>query len=255
VHKLCDMVELFRWLTTLLMPKRFPPTPLPCPSKSMAAVVMKSHGGPGAMEFCEEVPAPTPPPKARYVTVDILAAGVNPVDFKLRVGPIASFLLPKPKILGSDFAGIVAAVPHNSRFHVGQRVFGMLPLLGSRFGAYASRCCIQEENLCVAPAGVPLRELAVVPLVACTILQSIRPFVRRCGDTGTVGKKCLIQGASGGVGTFAVQYCANVLGMHVVASCSTQHHSLMFQLGASEVIDYRTEDFTQSQKVRRRVSP
>ena len=186
---------------------------------------MSLHGGPEVLEYKTSVPCPFPS-NSKQVTVDIAVAGLNPVDFKMRIGPIADFLYPKPKIIGSDFAGVIINTPPGSKFVVGQRVFGMLPLLGTPFGSYCSRCCIDESILCPAPQNVSLRDLGSIPLVACTIIQAMRPVISSYNGL-TEGKKCFIQAGSGGLGTFAIQYCANVLKMHVATSCSPRNFDLL----------------------------
>jgi NADPH:quinone reductase-like Zn-dependent oxidoreductase len=171
----------------------------------------------------------------------IVAAGINPVDFKLRKGPFRDFVLPKPKVLGSYFAGIIVSVPEDSKFEVGQRVFGMLPILGCPFGSYASRCCVDENALAVAPKNVKLCHLAVMPLIACTVINGMKPVVE--AYYGNVeGKKIFIPGGSGGVGSFAVQYCSNVLGMKVTTNCSAKNISLVQELGAEYAFDYHEKE-------------
>jgi len=122
----------------------------------------------------------------------------------MRKGPIWDTIYPKPKIIGSDFAGIVKSAPSSSKFKIGDRVFGMLPLLGSQYGAYAEYVCIDEKLLAKAPENVDLEALAVIPLVACTVVQALKPVVKCYGDA-IKGKKILIQAGSGGVGSLAIQ--------------------------------------------------
>lgn len=138
-------------------------------------------------------------------------------------------------------AGRVIEVPEGSSFHVGQKVFAMLPLLGSTFGAYAQYCCVDESLVAAAPDNIPLVDCATLPLVACTILQGLRPVRADYGDANLKGKKCYVAAGSGGVGTFAVQFCAKVLGMEVATSCSPRNMQLMQSLGASVVLDYHSQ--------------
>lgn len=208
-------------------------------SSPMHAVFIEQHGSPEVMKY-SLFPSPMPPPGSRQVLVEIVGAGVNPVDFKLRKGPIASFLYPKPKVLGSDMAGVVISAPEGSAFQPGQRVYAMLPFLGHSYGSYAEKCCVEEDILVPAPNNHPLLDLASIPLVATTVIQALRPVKAAYGDK-IRGKKCFIPAGSGGLGSFAIQYCANVLGMHVTTSCSTKNFDLVKSLGAAEVIDYKTE--------------
>lgn len=252
---------VFRSIAGSVASSRFPPTPEmdPNPANVMRACIINHHGDPSVLEYTTTYPIPTSAHSASshrfakddFVTVNIMAAGLNPVDFKMRKGPIANFIYPKPKIIGSDFAGVVESVPSTSTFKVGQRVFGMLPLLGSRYGTYAEKCCISESILAEAPEGISFTDLSTVPLVACTVVQAFRPVIfayttssnlsTRPTSSFTRGKKCFIQAGSGGLGIYAIQYCANILGMHVVTSCSPRNFDLLKSLGACEVIDYHTE--------------
>lgn len=223
----------------LFAPTRFPLAPIPDESRKMKAVFINRHGSADVMQY-SDFPSPTPPPGSRQVLVDIVGAGLNPVDFKLRKGPIANFLYPKPKVIGSDMAGVVIEAPENSSFHPGQRVYAMLPFLGHMYGSYAERCCVEEDILVAAPSNHSLLELASIPLVATTIIQAMRPVKAAYGDS-IKEKKCFIPAGSGGLGSFAIQYCANVLGMHVTTSCSSKNIELVKSLGAREVVDYNTE--------------
>lgn len=212
------------------------------PHCTMKAVVMRVHGDSSVLQFDEHCACPRPSDGSRQqLLIDVVAAGVNPVDIKMRTGPISGIVYPKPKIVGSDVSGIVSRAPPNSSFAVGDRVFAMLPLLGTTFGGYAERCCVSEEFVARAPDNVPLVELAAIPLVACTVLQALRPVIASYGGEQHLrGRKCFIQGGSGGLGHIAVQYCAHVLGMHVSTTCSPAHFGLLRSYGASEVIDYHT---------------
>lgn len=226
-------------LASVLSPGRFPPAPLQDTERTMRAVVIHRHGGPENLVL-EDFPAPIPNPRARHVLVEVSHAGLNPVDFKMRKYNISDLAYPKPKIIGSDISGRVLSAPTDSPFAVGDRVFGMLPLLGTQYGGYATQCCIDENYLCHAPDNVSLKDLSSIPLVACTIVGALRPVIEAFNGQ-TAGRKCFIQAGSGGVGTFAVQYCANVLGMLVATTCSPRNADLLLSLGASEVIDYHTE--------------
>lgn len=229
-----------RSILQLISPTRFPTSPTMSKDITMNAVVMKNHGDPSVLEECQDFPAPSPSPSTRQVLCKVIGAGCNPVDFKMRKGPILNIIYPKPKIIGSDFSGYVIQSPSNSKFKEGQQVFGMLPLLGSNYGSYANKVCIDESILALAPDNVDLESLAVIPLVACTIVQAMRPIVK-CYGCEIKGKKILIQAGSGGVGSLAIQYCANVLGMYVATTASPKNFDLLRSLGATELIDYHNE--------------
>jgi len=235
---------MFRWVGSYFAPTRFPPPPIQDESHLMKAVILREHGGPEVMEYID-FPTPKPPQGSKDIVVDIVAAGINPVDCKLRQGPAANFLYPKPKIVGGDMAGIVSFAPEGSAFKKGQRVFAMLPLLCSTFGSYAEKCCVAEDILCLAPSNYSLVDLATIPLVATTVIQAMRPVKEAFPGDILKSKKIFIPNGSGGVGTFAIQYCANELGMQVTTSCSSKNMALCKSLGAQEVIDYKTTDFAE----------
>jgi len=208
----------------------------------MKAIVYHKYGSPDVLEF-EEIQKPTP--KEDEVLVKIHTASANPLDWHiLRADPFLvrlklGFLKPKNKILGADIAGRVEAVGRNVKeFQPGDEVFG--DILESRGGAFAEYVSVPERVLVLKPANMTFEEAAAVPLAAITALFGIR-------DQGQIqpGQKVLINGASGGVGTFAVQI-AKSLGAEVTAVCSTRNVDLVRSLGADHVIDYTQEDFTQN---------
>jgi NADPH:quinone reductase-like Zn-dependent oxidoreductase len=116
----------------------------------------------------------------------------------------------------------------------------MLPILGTGFGAYASRCCIDEKMLSPAPDNVKLCDLAALPLVACTVITAMRAVVNAF-DGDVKGKKCFISCGSGGVGTFAIQYFYLGVGSYVATNCIGTNFQFVRELGASHVFDYKTK--------------
>jgi NADPH:quinone reductase-like Zn-dependent oxidoreductase len=152
---------------------------------------------------------------------------------------MSGLLKPKHKILGADVAGRVEAVGKNvTQFQPGDQVFGDLSDCG--FGAFAEYVAVPEHALVLKPSNITFEQAATVPVSAVTALMGLR-------DHGHIqpGQKVLINGASGGVGTFAVQI-AKALGAQVTAVCSTSKVALMRSIGADHVIDYKREDFTQN---------
>jgi NADPH:quinone reductase-like Zn-dependent oxidoreductase len=146
---------------------------------------------------------------------------------------------PKNKILGEDIAGVVEAVGAGARlFKPGDEVFGDIASCGS--GGFAEYVSVSERALALKPSNLSFEEASAVPMAAVTALQGLR-------DCGRIkpGRKVLINGASGGVGTFAVQI-AKAFGAEVTAVCSTGKMDLARSLGADHVIDYTKEDFTRS---------
>ncbi len=174
------------------------------------------------------------------VLVKICAAAINPLDrFFMRGAPlirlIPGFRKPKDVRMGVDLAGRVEAVGTNvSQFKPGDEVYGACR------GAYAEYVCAKEEALALKPGNLSFEEAAAVPVAAITALQGLRDKGRIQG-----GQKVLVDGASGGVGTFAVQI-AKSFGGEVTAVCSTRNLETARSLGADQVIDYTREDFTKS---------
>ena len=145
------------------------------------------------------------------------------------------FTKPKHPILGGDFAGRIEAVGRNvTRFHVGDAVFGS----SARFGAFAEYVAVPERALVSMPANLTFEQAAAVPTAAVTALQGLREHGRI-----EAGQEVLINGASGGVGSFAVQI-AKALGAEVTGVCSTSKLDMVRSLGADHVIDYSVEDVT-----------
>ena len=183
-----------------------------------------------------------PAPKDDEVLMNIHAASVNPVDLHLMRGKpffvrlmAGALLKPKDTRVGFDVAGQVEAVGRNvTQFKPGEEVFG-----GCR-GAFAEYGCAVEDKLALKPANISFENAAAVPVAALTALQGLR-------DKGRIqrGRKVLVYGASGGVGTFAVQI-AKSFGAEVTAVCSTRNVKTARSIGADHVIDYTREDFTQS---------
>ncbi len=208
-------------------------------SELMKAIVYRCYGSPDVLAF-EDVEKPTPADDE--VLVKVVAASVNPLDWHyMRGAPYIMRLgtgLGAPKItsLGVDFAGTVEAVGRNvKRFKPGDEVFG------GASGAFAEYVTVHEDRaLALKPANMTFEQSASVPIAGITALQALR-------DIGKIapGKKVLINGASGGVGTFAVQL-AKSFGAEVTGVCSTRNVEMVRSIGADHVIDYTREDYTRS---------
>ncbi|MFG1642410.1 NAD(P)-dependent alcohol dehydrogenase [Amycolatopsis sp. NPDC049252] len=203
----------------------------------MKALVLHAYGPPDSLVFAD---VPDPVPAAGEVLVRVLATSVNPYDWHyLRGEPRVARLMPggprRPHaaILGCDVAGRVEAVGEDvSEFRPGDDVYALLP-----HGAYAEYVCVPENLLAPKPANLSHVQAAAMPMAAVTALVALRGVER--------GQKVLVNGASGGVGTFAVQL-AKALGAQVDAVCGTANVELARSLGATEVTDYREDDFTRS---------
>lgn len=205
---------------------------------AMKAIMQRCYGPPESLRL-EDVEKPTP--KDNEILVKVHAASVNPLDWHyLRGRPYimraeAGIGTPKVARLGVDFAGTVEAIGKNvTRFKPGDEIFG--PKRGA-FGEYVS--VPDDRALVLKPANLTFEQAAAVPVAAVTALQALR-------DQGQVkaGQKVLINGASGGVGTFAVQI-AKSLGAEVTGVCSTKNLPMVQALGADHIIDYKVEDYTQ----------
>ena len=208
----------------------------------MQAMVYHNYGSPDVLKL-EEVQKPVP--QADQVLVKVVAASADAGNWHLlRADPflirfMSGLLKPKYKILGAAVAGRVEAVGRNvTQFQPGDAVFGDLSECG--FGAFAEYVCASENALVLKPNKLTFEQAATVPVSAVTALQGLR-------NQGKIqaGQQVLINGASGGVGTFAVQI-AKAFGAEVTAVCSTGKMELMRSLGADHVIDYTQDDFTQN---------
>jgi NADPH:quinone reductase-like Zn-dependent oxidoreductase len=207
----------------------------------MQAIAHTHYGPPDLLELKEiEKPAP----QESQVLVKVHAASINAGDYRvMRADPFFIRLVagglrrPKDPRFGSDVAGRVEAVGDNVRqFRPGDEVFGCAA------GSLAEYVLAKETYLAMKPANQTFEEAAAVPVAALTALQGLR-------DAGQIqsGQKVLIQGASGGVGVFAVQL-AKVFGAEVTAVCSTRNLDVARSLGADHVVDYTKEDFTRGQE-------
>ncbi|MEP6809301.1 MAG: NAD(P)-dependent alcohol dehydrogenase [Chthoniobacterales bacterium] len=212
-------------------------TPSPDIGPTMKAMVYHEFGSPDVLRL-EEVAKPAP--TDTQLLIKVRGASVNPLDWHYLEGTpylarLLAFGLLKPKVgrLGVDFAGTVEAV--------GKSVTGFKPgddVYGNRFGAFAEYVCASEKSVALKPANLTFEEAAALPVAGLTALQALR-------EHGNIqsGQKVLINGASGGVGTFAIQL-AKVFGAEVTAVCSGKNADMVRSLGADHVIDYTKDDFT-----------
>jgi NADPH:quinone reductase-like Zn-dependent oxidoreductase len=217
-----------------------PPAPaLSSEAETMKANVYRCYGSPDVVKF-EDIEKPAP--ADNEVLVKVVAASVNPLDWHFVRGTpyllrlMAGFGVPNVTRLGVDFAGTVEAVGSNvTRFKPGDDVFG------GRTGAFAEYVVVAEDGaLTIKPAEVSFEQAASTPIAAITALQALR-------DTGKLvsGQKVLINGASGGVGTFAVQI-AKSMGAEVTGVNSGRNVEMVLSIGADHVFDYTKEDYTES---------
>ena len=198
----------------------------------MLAVVIDKYGSADVMRVGE---VPVPVPRRRDVLVRVRAAAINPADWKMRQGNPMSGKLHSPVVIGLDLAGdVVSAGPEATRFKAGDAVFGFLPI--TRPGSYAQFAAVPERALALKPAKTTYAEAASMPVAATTAVLALR-------DKGHVhaGSRVLILGASGGVGTAAVQI-GKILGAHVTGVCSGKNAELVKSLGCDRVVDYKQQD-------------
>ena len=204
----------------------------------MKAIVQDRYGSPEVLEFRD---VDKPVAAQNEVLVRVHAASVNARDWHLMRGDpylarmVLGFGGPKVKIRGTDFAGRVEAVGRDvNRFRPGDEVYGEVD------GAFAEYVCVPDDVVEPKPGNLTFEQAAAVPLAANTALMGLRDQARV-----QPGQQVLVNGASGGVGTFAVQI-AKSFGAHVTGVCSTRNVDLVRSIGADHVIDYTREDFTRN---------
>ena len=205
----------------------------------MKAILFPKYGSPDVLQLAE---VEKPAPNENQVLIKVIAAAANPLDWhRMRGEPFLARMgegLRKPKNpkLGADIAGQVEAVGMNvTEFKPGDKVFGAVGA-----GGFAEYVCTREKNLALKPANISFEAAAAAPVVGFTALQGLR-------DAGHIqaGQKVLVNGASGGVGHFAVQI-AKSYGTEVTGVCSTRNLDMVRSIGADHVIDYMREDFTRN---------
>lgn len=211
--------------------------------EKMRAIVAKGHGGPKVLRV-EQVERPVA--KERQLLVKVQAAGVNPIDWRIRRGDLKlATALKRRRIPGRDVAGEVVAVGEQVEgFEPGDRVYAMLEGL---FGALSEYVVVGQDAVSAMPENLSYEEAGAVPLAALTAIQALRGALRDLPhdcDEALGRRRVLINGASGGVGTFAVQL-ARIFGAEVTAVCSSKNLSLVRGLGADHTVDYAEEDFTE----------
>src|SRR6266576_1628460 len=207
------------------------------PANPMKAITHCEYGSPDVLKLKD---VETPVPNDNQLLVKVRAASLNPLDLTIHgfwpLRPISGMRKPKETRLGVDYAGTVEAVGKNvTQFKPGDEVFG------GRNGAIAEYVCARADRSVVPkPANVTFEQAAAVPVAAFTALQGLR-------DKGQIqpGQKVLVNGASGGVGTAAVQI-AKSFGTEVTGVCSTRNVDMVRSIGADHVIDYTQEDFTKN---------
>ncbi|ARU56112.1 zinc-binding alcohol dehydrogenase [Oleiphilus messinensis] len=213
------------------------------------AAVIRHYGSAECFEITTHLPTLTP--IDNQVLVEVKAASINPLDWKIRSGQLR-YIHPQrfPLVLGQDIAGVVTAVGKSvKRLKIGDRVYGMVdqslkPSWNgfAKPGAYASLALSREDTLVTIPDVYSFEQAAATPLAALTVMQSLGKLLREKSADGKQNLNVLVNGASGGVGTFAVQM-AKAYQAKITAICSERHHTLVQSLGAQQCIDYHRNDF------------
>ncbi|MBU0559079.1 MAG: NAD(P)-dependent alcohol dehydrogenase [Bacteroidetes bacterium] len=201
----------------------------------MKAVYILNYGGVEQFKIGE---LPISKPAKNEVLIEVYASSVNPVDFKVRSG-MAKFLSGNkfPKILGTDISGVVVETGREvAKFKVGDAVFGAASVVFGRNGGNAEFAAVPEKNLSVKPEDLSFEEAACIPVAGTTAYHNLRNTNIQSGD------KVLVNGASGGVGIFALQI-AIIFGAEVTAVCSAKNIDFAKSLGADKVVDYTHENF------------
>ena len=213
----------------------------PAGAATMRATVQHRYGPPSVLESSEIA---IPSPARGEVLVKVSAASVHPGDYFVMTGQpyivrlVFGFRRPRHGVPGMDLAGVVAAVGKDvTALRPGDEVFGW-----GNAGALAEYACIPADNLVPVPENLSLVHAAAVPTSAMTALQALR----KIANVGP-GQKVLVTGASGGVGSFAIQL-ARAFGAEVTGVCSTRNSDLVRSLGADHVVDYTRTDFTRAEK-------
>ncbi|WP_034551640.1 NADP-dependent oxidoreductase [Carnobacterium funditum] len=202
----------------------------------MKAIVIENYGG---KEELKEMQVENPKAKAKQVVVEVKATSINPIDWKLREGYLQQMMdWPFPIILGWDVAGVISEIGEGViDWKVGDEVFARPET--TRFGTYAEYTIVDQALLAKIPDNVSFEEAAAVPLAGLTAWQGLF-------DHGKLkkGETVLIHAGAGGVGTYAIQL-AKSIGAKVIATASKKNRELLVELGADQVIDYKTENFAE----------
>ncbi len=202
----------------------------------MKAAYIEQFGGPDVIKYGD---LPDPKPNAGQIVVDVYTASVNAADWKVRGNEYGAKTAPFPLILGRDFSGVVSALGDGvTDLRVGDEVFAVLE--AGREGAYAEKVAIGAAIVAKKPATLSHADAVALALTGLTALVSVEDTLKlKAGET------ILIQGGAGGVASFAIQLAKHI-GARVITTGSARNHAYLRELGADEVIDYNTTDFTKA---------
>ena len=208
----------------------------------MKALQMKQYGGTDVLELNHN--APRPLAGKGHVLIEVYAASINPIDWKIRAGYLKEHLpLTLPATLGGDVAGIVAGVGDSaSGLNLGERVYGYASLVSGGSGSFAEFVAAAMSTVAPAPQKVNFTQAAALPLVGASAVQAIEQHIQL-----QRGQKILIHGGAGGIGSVAIQV-AKSIGGYVATTASADDRAYVQQLGADQVIDYKKEAFEERLK-------
>lgn len=197
----------------------------------MKAAQYTTYGDYNVLEVNTDIPEPIP--QNEQVSVDIHAAGINPIDYKIRNGMIQGVPSSFPATIGGDFAGVITD-PGTSTFKTGDKVFGQAGIINGGSGSVAEKAVAPISKISTMP-DISFEEAASLPLAAGSALQAIEEIIKL-----QPGQKILIQGGAGGIGSFAIQI-AKARGGYVATTVSSDDTEFVKTLGADEVIDYKAQ--------------
>ncbi|MFY4730377.1 NADP-dependent oxidoreductase [Nitrospira sp. BLG_2] len=203
----------------------------------MKAVQISRYGAANVLELNQD--APKAVSGKEQVLIEVHAASINPIDWKVRTGYMKDAVpFTMPATLGGDCCGVVAALGESvSGFKVGDRVYGYASLLSGGSGSFAEFVAAKSGTLALAPRNVGVVDAAALPLVGASAVQAIGEHIKL-----QRGQKILIHGGAGGIGSVAIQL-AKSIGAHVATTASAEDKAYVKELGADEVIDYKSEAF------------
>jgi NADPH:quinone reductase-like Zn-dependent oxidoreductase len=203
----------------------------------MQAVTIDRYGSSEVMHLSE---IEKPRPGAREILVEVHCSSINPVDWKIRRGDLKLIIRGKfPRVLGIDLSGVVVQVGQAvKKFKVGDEVFGMTNPLANQFGSYAQFALVEEQKAALKPQHLSFADAASIPVAGLTAYKTFHEHAKLLA-----GQRVLINGASGGVGSFAVQM-AKAIGATVVATCSESNNEFVRAFGADQILDYGQIDIT-----------
>jgi len=202
----------------------------------MKAVQINSYGGPEVLEINE---ASNPVVGEGQVLVEVYAAGINPIDYKIRAGYLKEYVpLQFPVTIGGDFSGVIVALGNNiSNFKIGDEVYGQAGILNGGSGSFAEFALANTEKISAKPKSLTFVEAGALPLAGVSALQAVEDEIKP-----RKGQKILIHGGAGGIGTIAIQI-AKALGAYVATTASSDDKKYVKSLGADEIIDYKNQNF------------